>query len=823
VALDLGTLTAHLALDTSGWTASLRAVDASVNQVGSSLSGTLDVLTSWAAQAAIALAGVGLAAGTVYGGVLGAGAQMETFANQLTTMMGSAEAAKARLGELVQLAATTPFEIPEIVQAEVTLQSFGANTEQVMRGVIDYAAGANQSMSQAAIDIGKAWNQGAAGLESDTGKALRAAIALRTGVDLTKLSIEDFRAELVTELDTGKFAGGAMRLASTWTGIVSNLKDAWSGFVRQIADAGVFENTKFLLAEILNIVNQNQVAFGAWAKTISTVMWGAIKFVAQELAIAADNAELLGIVLGTVGSIFSNAAADIANDVLKLLNSFAAVTDALGQDAMTRKLDIAGDLVLMLRSGLRGMADDAGAWADSLNPGLDRLAEVNALLAGAEGAAAAYQLTGGAGRAGGTTAPSTAGKGSTGAPDAWIAALKALADYSDLVGGRLLGLRDDLDPTIAALGDMQKALEDAIQAVKDFWKGVGQSAVGLFGSAGSAVQSAVSAGLTAGVAGVGASIAMTLLSNSSALSSVADSLTSWLGTLAAALDPVVHGVAMLIAPLMAITTTVITSLAPVFDFLGTVLGGLSPIISALGALLTGLLAPLAQLANVFEPVLPAMELAFKALYVVMQVVGSIILSVVLAIQLVWNAILTAVETVVSAINVGGAFDSFLANLDDMKADTGATADALNTLMGTSYDQALAQNDAAASALETSSALDDVTASLTNVPSGYKVALARFDAISADAANALAGLASAVTSVGGGSSVGGTYRGTSGGHTGGTRREGRSTTHVAIAHATLRAVDVGTLADEARSMAERRSASARGTRAKPAPKYLGRMP
>ena len=96
MALDLGTLTAHLALDTSGWTASLRAVDASVNQVGSSLSGTLDVLTSWAAQAAIALAGVGLAAGTVYGGVLGAGAQMETFANQLTTMMGSAEAAKAR-------------------------------------------------------------------------------------------------------------------------------------------------------------------------------------------------------------------------------------------------------------------------------------------------------------------------------------------------------------------------------------------------------------------------------------------------------------------------------------------------------------------------------------------------------------------------------------------------------------------------------------------------------------------------------------------------------------------------------------------------------
>ena len=87
----------------------------------------------------------------------------------------------------------------------------------------------------------------------------------------------------------------------------------------------------------------------------------------------------------------------------------------------------------------------------------------------------------------------------------------------------------------------------------------------------------------------------------------------------------------------------------------------------------------------------------------------------------------------------------LARLDDMKADTGATADALNTLMGTSYDQALAQNDAAASALETSSALDDVTASLTNVPSGYKVALARFDAISADAANALAGLASAVTS------------------------------------------------------------------------------
>jgi phage tail tape-measure protein len=208
-----------------------------------------------------AIAGLGIVAGTgaLIKGFVSAGAEMEAFESRLTTLMGSASGARARLQELTDFAVETPFELTQIVAAETTLRGFGAAAERLMPGLIDMAAVMGGDLAQSATDLGKAWSQGAAGLESDAGRSLRKQIEDMSGVaDATKMSLTEFREAMVSTLDTGIFAGGAAKLSMTFNGMVSNLTDSWGGFARDVADAGLFNNVKGALAVTLDLINANK-------------------------------------------------------------------------------------------------------------------------------------------------------------------------------------------------------------------------------------------------------------------------------------------------------------------------------------------------------------------------------------------------------------------------------------------------------------------------------------------------------------------------------------------------------------------------------------
>ena len=210
-------------------------------------------------------------------GVVSAGAEMEGFENRLSTLMGSTSGAKTRMEELYRFAAQTPFNTQQVVAAEVTLRGFGAAAEELMPGLIDFAAVTGTDLPQAAIDFGKAWNNGAASMESDGAKILRKQIELREGMDATKMSIEAFRKSLLDTLSTGMFAGGADRLSRTFTGMISNLQDEWAGFQRTVADAGVFNEVKALLVGILDYIAKNRDTAKEWAGVLSDGVWFAIK------------------------------------------------------------------------------------------------------------------------------------------------------------------------------------------------------------------------------------------------------------------------------------------------------------------------------------------------------------------------------------------------------------------------------------------------------------------------------------------------------------------------------------------------------------------
>ena len=233
--------------------------------------------------------GAALAAGAAtIQSMLGPSQEMEAASSKLTTLMGSATAAHERLKVLFDFAAKTPFELGQVVGAEVTLRGFGAAADELLPGLIDFAAVTGTDLSQAAIDFGKAWNVGATGLESDGGKILRKQIELQEGVNATKLSIEEFRAAMLKNLSEGMFVGGADKLSQTMTGMMSNLSDEWNRFRMLVGDAGLFNNVKGALSVVLELIGQNRDTISEMAGVVSTYLWNGIKLVAYGAASVAD-------------------------------------------------------------------------------------------------------------------------------------------------------------------------------------------------------------------------------------------------------------------------------------------------------------------------------------------------------------------------------------------------------------------------------------------------------------------------------------------------------------------------------------------------------
>lgn len=378
--------------------------------------------------------GAGLAAfaagiGVVAKGAIDASAQMEVFSLRLETLMGSTSGAKDRLADLADFAASTPFELEGIVAAEVTLRGFGAAAEELLPGLIDFAATTGAELSQSAIDISKAWTQGAAGLESDTAKILRKQVELRLGTDATKVSIEEFREALVETLDSGMFAGGADRLSRTFTGMVSTLRDEWSGFLRDVGmTSQLFEGVKSVLAGILDQIQQNRTELKSLASTVGGELWQGFKVAAMAAAGLSDAiragygfANLLAA--GMDGVTAATYAATAASATLG-----ATIARAAGKEGLAGQLagmaGFARQMQMASEARARGELEVARAITDDVNPASRTMLDI---LTKAEEAAAntADELDrtrkgggGGGGAGGGTVTPLPDADGS--ALTAWV-------------------------------------------------------------------------------------------------------------------------------------------------------------------------------------------------------------------------------------------------------------------------------------------------------------------------------------------------------------------------------------------------------------------
>lgn len=166
--------------------------------------------------------------------------------------------------------------------------------------------------------------------------------------------------------------------------------------------------------------------------------------------------------------------------------------------------------------------------------------------------------------------------------------------------------------------------------------------------------------------------------------------------------------------------------------LGSVLEVLTPVIDvvAVGFILLG---DLLQLLAV--PLKFLVDVALRGLFEVLKGVALIIMGIATGLSAAWNGIVGAIQSVFRALGsisiFGGKPLDFLNEwadgLEGAKAPVDQLTLAMAQLAGLTYDEALAKAHATAEQLRLNKAVAQAVEEVTNLPSGYKVALARFNA------------------------------------------------------------------------------------------------
>lgn len=202
---------------------------------------------------AVGLAALVAVLGAVGGGFLAIksgvekAAQFETFNVQMAVLLGTFEKADARMKELAKFAAETPFELPGVVQASITLQRYGGDllaTGKGLKEIGDAASMAQQPIEMVAMHMGRVYDAlknhqpiGEATMELNrlgiiSGQT-KTALELM-GKEGTKSTMTWQQGWAMVEKDMLRANNSMKIMSTTWTGIMSNMSDNWGALLRAL-------------------------------------------------------------------------------------------------------------------------------------------------------------------------------------------------------------------------------------------------------------------------------------------------------------------------------------------------------------------------------------------------------------------------------------------------------------------------------------------------------------------------------------------------------------------------------------------------------------
>lgn len=346
-------------------TSGLKSITAAASGIGAALAGIAGAVGGMAALTAAVKKSVSF------------NAELEQQAVAFKTLLGSVDAATARMKELAKFAAETPFELPELVQASKVLENMTGGAlaaGEGLRIVGDAAAASGRSLDEAAMWVGRLY----AGLQSGTpvGEATLRLIemGLISGTTARKLNELAQSGEVAgnafgTIRDTFARMSGAMKEQSTtFNGLLSTLKDTIN---MSLADVGkpLFDALKSALAGAIPLVEN----FGRDAQAAVMVALDSFR-----------NGELSKFIALSIEAGFNVGVRGARNALAKLWDFFTGqdVANAIGNMAVTLVAGI-GKAVVDIDTFFRGWFYGVAVWCGQVFETALRAA-LNFFIAGAE-------------------------------------------------------------------------------------------------------------------------------------------------------------------------------------------------------------------------------------------------------------------------------------------------------------------------------------------------------------------------------------------------------------------------------------------------------
>lgn len=230
----MGDLVVRLGLNSKGFTRGLDTAKSKLGSFSKSIAGGFLKVAAIGA-AALGVGGIGFGLGLV--------AEAEQAEVAFTTMLGSADLAKQKLGELKQFAASTPFQLGELRQAAQQLLAFGVSADDLipnMKTLGDLAAGTQKPIADFVDIFGKVKASGVASMGdinrlADRGVPVFSELAKVLGVSgsQVKKMVSDGKVgfpEIQKMMENVVGAGGLFedsmkKQSGTMAGLWSTLKD----------------------------------------------------------------------------------------------------------------------------------------------------------------------------------------------------------------------------------------------------------------------------------------------------------------------------------------------------------------------------------------------------------------------------------------------------------------------------------------------------------------------------------------------------------------------------------------------------------------------
>lgn len=274
--MKLFDLFATLTLDSGGFEKGLSDAQKRVKAFSESVKA--GVQTAMKIGAAVAAAGAA-AGGYVLKTGIGYNRQMDDYTANMQTLLGGVDKAEAKIKELSDMAAKTPFELPTLADATQTLLSFGVKAEDstgILKSLGDISLGNASKLETLTRAYGKMSSTGKITQENiqsmiDAGFNPLNLIAERNHMTMEKLNeaISDGKVpfdELTWAIqkatsEGGQYFNGMETASKTLTGRLSTLKENWRAFLALLTKPAYETLRDTVLPSAIDMVNKLTASF----------------------------------------------------------------------------------------------------------------------------------------------------------------------------------------------------------------------------------------------------------------------------------------------------------------------------------------------------------------------------------------------------------------------------------------------------------------------------------------------------------------------------------------------------------------------------------